>query len=206
MVYETILWRVPLGFQRTEKRLFCAKNLHGGCWCLGEVREGASLADQSRSHRVSDESAQVWRNDRHFVRKVHGQVLAELCQLDHSLREVDDIDHVDGGTIHAHAGLGGRDDRLRGLLVANDLNKAFQLVARIFHLDIIVIFVFLVAVAACVARVGQGGLVLDECRGSRKHDVVLDDLLQLRKVPAVPFSDPHGERVDVLVHLIEQGD
>ena len=39
-----------------------------------------------------------------------------------------------------------------------------------------------------------------------EHVVVLDQLTQLRKVPAVPLTDSHSERVEVFVELVQQAD
>ena len=39
-----------------------------------------------------------------------------------------------------------------------------------------------------------------------EDDVIVHNLRQLRKMPAVPFLNSHGEGVDVLIERIEDGD
>ena len=47
---------------------------------------------------------------------------------------------------------------------------------------------------------------LDERGALSEQEVVLDEFLELGEVPRVPLPHAHREGVDVLVHLIQQGD
>lgn len=47
---------------------------------------------------------------------------------------------------------------------------------------------------------------LDEGGALGVQVVVLNDLLQLREVPAVPFAHTHGEGVEVFIKLIQKSD
>lgn len=47
---------------------------------------------------------------------------------------------------------------------------------------------------------------LDVRRTPCEHVVVLDELAELREVPAVPLADSHSECVQVFVELIQQAD
>ena len=47
---------------------------------------------------------------------------------------------------------------------------------------------------------------LDELRAARKHVVILDDRLELREMPAVPFLDTHRKCIEVFVELIQESD
>ena len=49
-------------------------------------------------------------------------------------------------------------------------------------------------------------LYLDVCSTAGEHVVVLDELTQLRKVPAVPLTNSHCEGVEVFVELVQQAD
>ena len=90
---------------------------------LAKVVEGASLTDQSGTDRVSNQGSQVGRHNAHLVGQVGGELLSELGKFDHPLREVDNVDHVDGTAIHS-----GHDYRVGHLFVADDFNESRQLV------------------------------------------------------------------------------
>lgn len=49
-------------------------------------------------------------------------------------------------------------------------------------------------------------MYLDVRSTPSKHVVVLDELAELREVPAVPLADSHSERVEVFVKLVQQAD
>jgi len=94
------------------------------------------------------------------------QALAVLGERDDALRKVLNVDQVHLGDVGAHRRLGGVEDLARLGLVEDDLLDLRQLL------------------------LGELGLVADEVDQPSILVVVVDNLDQLREVPAVPLAAP----------------
>ena len=97
--------------------------------------------------------------------------------------KVGDVEMIDGGDVGSHGGTSGVENVSgEGIVVVENFSESLELVF------------------------GEGSLVADVGDDSSVLIVVGDDSNELGEVPSVPFSHSHGEGVDVLVELIEEGD
>lgn len=141
------------------------------------------MRDQAGTDDLADESGQVGSNDGHLGDEVGVERLAVVGKRDNALGEGHHVLHVGFGDVLAHTVLRGLDDALGNtLVIVNDSSEIVQVLVR------------------------QAGLVLDEEGELAVLAVVGHNLDKLREVPAVPFADTHGEGVDRLVELVDDGD
>lgn len=84
VVDESVLGRVVLGLECSEKGLLSSEDLDGGSGVLGEVEERSSVRDESGSNKLSNEGREVGRNGGHSVSEI-------LEQLDSVLGDGDDL-------------------------------------------------------------------------------------------------------------------
>jgi hypothetical protein len=109
--------------------------------------------------------------------------LSALIGVDDSLGKRADVDQVDLVDVASHTGSGGVQDVSRSsLVVLEDLLQGGE------------------------RLVGEGRTVTD---GDGEETVLVGvghELVQLGEVPSVPFSNSHGEGVQVLVELVGEGD
>lgn len=183
VVQETVLGGVTLGLQGTEKSLLGTENLNSGGGVLGQVGQATGVGDKTGSDDLTDESGKVRGDNAHLGDQVRVERLAVLGELDNTLGERDDVLHVSLGDLLTHAVLGGINDVLGNTLIV--LDESGNVVQ---------------------ALVVQVVLVLDEQSELGVTLVVGDNLDELGEVPGVPFADTHGESVDGLVKLVENGD
>ena len=182
MVQQTVLGGVALGLQGTEESLLGTEDLDGGGGVLGQVGQATGVGDKTGSDDLTDESSQVRGHNAHLGDQVGVERLAVLSELDNTLGEGDDVLHIRVGDLLTHADLGGINDVLRNALIV--LNEGGNVVE---------------------AFIGKALLVLDEQGELGVTLVVGDNLDELGEVPGVPFADAHGEGVDGLVELVENG-
>lgn len=77
MVDKTVLGRIVLGLQSTEKCLLGTEDLDGTGRVLRQAQQAAGVADQPRADKLADECGQVGCDGVHAV----PQVLGELCAV-----------------------------------------------------------------------------------------------------------------------------
>jgi hypothetical protein len=73
---------VGLGLQGPEKSLLGAQDLESTGGVLGQVGEGTSLLDQTRSHDLANQSRQVGGDGAHLLGQIAEEGAAVLGQLD----------------------------------------------------------------------------------------------------------------------------
>lgn len=137
------------------------------------------MADEPGSDGLADQSRQVGGNDIHLLSEVSPQALPVFSKLDNLLREIADVDQVDFADVTTHTGPRGIKDILRTSLVV---------VKNFLH--------FLKRV------LGKRCAITD--KDSKKSILmgVGNKLVELREVPAVPFSHSHEESVEIFVELV----
>lgn len=140
------------------------------------------VLDQTSTNGLANESRQVGSNVVHTLVEVSLETLAVLSQLDYAFSEVDNGEHVDLRDVSSHRGLSSSKDLFGALLVAEESLQGVQ------------------------KLVGRVLAALQQVNNASVQDVVIQDLDELGEVPRVPLTNTHGECVDVLVQLVQQGD
>lgn len=180
---STDLRGVTLGLERTEERLLGSEDLDSRGGVLGEVGERTGVGDEPGANGLSEEGREVRGDEVHLLNEVRLEVLPVLGEVDDTVREVGDVDEVDRGDVRSHRGASAVKDVLgSNFVIVQDL------------LDLLEI------------GLGEPGFVPDELGKLSVLVVVGDEPDKLREVPAVPLADAHGERVNVLVKLVGEGD
>jgi hypothetical protein len=183
VVQQTVLGGVALSLQGTEQSLLGTENLNGRGGILGKVGQATGVGDQTGSNDFANQGSEVRSNDAHLGDEVGVERLAVVGELVNTLGERDDILHVGLGNLLTHAVLGGINHALGNTLII--LNEGGEVVQ---------------------ALVSKGLLILDEESDLGIALVVGDNLDELGEVPRVPFANSHGESVDSLVKLVQDGD
>ena len=179
---EAVLGSVAASLESSEQSLLRPEDLHGAGRSLGQVGETARVGDQSGPHHVPDESGEVGSHQAHLGLEVGGELLAVVRQTNDTAGECLDVEEVDGRNVHPHGALAGVDDGLGPGAVHQNL---LQLLEQVL---------------------GQLLPVLDELHNPGVESILWHNFDQLWEVVGVPLSDPHGERVDVLVQLVQESD
>jgi len=180
VVDDTELGGVALGLEGSEEGLLGTENLDSRGGVLCEVGQGTGLGDETGTDGLADESSQVGSDNAHLGDEVVADRLAVLVEGDNALSERHDVLHVSVGDILTHGNLCGVDDAAgNGLVVVNNSGKVVQVI------------------------LGKSLLVLNQKSELGVLGVVGDDLDQLGEVPAVPFTDTHGEQVGGLVEVVD---
>lgn len=141
------------------------------------------MADQSGGNGLSNQGGQVWRNNVHLFHQIPPEVFPVFGEFDNSLGKGANVDQVDLVDITTHT-------RPRGV---QDISCPR-----------LVVFENLL----------QGGQrVVGQCRpvtnGHCEETILMcvgNELVELGKVPAVPFSNTHRKGVEILVELVGQRD
>jgi hypothetical protein len=183
MVDQSVFRCVALGLESTEESLFSTKNLNSRGGVFREVGEGTSVGDETGTDGVSDEGSEIGSDDTHLVGEVFLEGFSVIVEVDDSGSEIFDVEVIDGGDVGTHRGAGSVENvASEDVVVAEEFSERFEDFFRELR------FVS--------EKMNNFGVLV----------VVRDDPDELGEVPSVPFSDSHGERVDILVHLIEKGD
>ncbi|CRK24753.1 hypothetical protein BN1708_003876 [Verticillium longisporum] len=178
MVDDTVLGRVVLGLEGAEQSLLGTVDLDGGTRRLGKAENGTSVGDQAGTDEGADEGRQVGGKSAHASLEVRGQLSTVLRVRDDLAGEELDVLEIVGRDFGTHANLSSGLDR--GLeLLREDVGK--------------------VGVSEVLAHADK----VDETGVGK---VVVEDLGQLREVPAVPLLGSHGVNVELLVEIIEKLD
>mmetsp|Transcript_71989 Transcript_71989/g.158972 ORF Transcript_71989/g.158972 Transcript_71989/m.158972 type:complete len:327 (+) Transcript_71989:757-1737(+) len=138
------------------------------------------MGDQPGANDLADQSGQVGGHQIHLGLEVVMKGLSHICQFDDFTGEVLNVFHVHLDDILAHRHLQGFQNLIGHLFGATGLGQGL--------------------LVACIAisdtnNLGNLGI----------GDVVCDDPRELWKVPGVPLTNTHGEGVDVLVQVVQQG-
>lgn len=195
MVDETIFGSIAFGLEGTEKSLLGTENLNSGSWVLGEVGQATGMADEACCNRVTDESSKVGSDQVHLFMEVGLKGRSVVEKLDDAISKVGDVDEIDRRDVGAHRSVGGIQDALCSLLVAKD-------VCNLAHQGV---FIF-VGLRTLHGNGNKLALVANSLDDLGVLSIVGDHLDKLGEVPAVPFTDTHGEKVDILVELVKQSD
>jgi hypothetical protein len=141
------------------------------------------VTDQSSRNGLSNQSGQVGRNNVHLLNQVSSETLPVLGELDNTFGKGTDVDQIDLVDVTAHTGTSGvQYVSCSGFVIIEDLLHGWQ------------------------RLLGKGGTVTD---GDSKKTVLVcvgNELVKLGEVPSVPFSNSHGESVEILVELVGKGD
>lgn len=141
------------------------------------------MSDKLGANNLANKGLKVGSNSVHALLEELRESLAERNQLSDTLGPLLDLEGVSVVDVHAHRDFHSVDDLAGLLLVQND---GFELLLDIFGQ----------IVASGVTKVDNAGV----------NGVVIDNLGELREMPGEPLLQTHRERVDVLVHLLNQGD
>mmetsp|Transcript_8725 Transcript_8725/g.10580 ORF Transcript_8725/g.10580 Transcript_8725/m.10580 type:complete len:217 (+) Transcript_8725:586-1236(+) len=181
MKNQSILRRVALGLQRSEQGLLGAKDLDRAGGVLGQVRQAACMGDQPGANDLSDQSCQVGRHQIHLGLEVVMKGLPHIRQLNDFASKVLNVLHVHLNNVLAHGHLQSFQDLICNLFGATGLHQRLLF--------------------ACVA-ISDANDLGNLCISN----VVSDNLRELWEMPRVPFPNPHGKGVDVLVQVVQQSD
>lgn len=131
MVQQSVLGRVALRLQSTEKSLLRTQNLNSRCRVLGEVGQASGVRDQTSTNNLSDQGSQVGSNDAHLGNQVGVEGLAVLGKAHNAFGKGDHIFHVSLGDLLAHAVLGGIDNASSNTLIV--FHKGSQVVKTVLR-------------------------------------------------------------------------
>ena len=74
VVDETIFRCIVLGLQSTEEGLFSTEDLNGTGRVFGKTEQTASMADESCTDELTDQSGKVGSNSVHTIAKVFSEL------------------------------------------------------------------------------------------------------------------------------------
>ena len=140
------------------------------------------MCNKFRANNFTNKGLKVRSDSRHTLLEELGESFAEGNELCDALSPFFDLQSIVIIDVHTHRNLHGVNDLLGLLFVKSDgLNFIFLIFSQI--------------VASSVAQVHYASI----------NSIVIDNFGQLGEVPSEPLLQSHGEGVDVLVHLLNQG-
>lgn len=178
LVDDTVFGCVVLRSDRLEQGLLGTQNLDGGGWALRQVDQAASMADQSRAHKLSDHAGEVGSQSLHPVLEILLEGSPVIGQLNNLVTQRPNELLIDLADFSTHGDLGGS----LGVLLDVLGEDPTQIGVGCF----------------CPDSDSLDSLGVDE--------VVSDDLGEFGEVPAVPLPQPHHVVVDLLIQVVQQRD
>jgi len=141
------------------------------------------VSDQLRADNLTNEGLKVGGNGLHALSQILSQRLSESDQFSDALSPLFDLNGIVVVHVHTHGNLVGIDKLLSLFFIKHDGSNFF--------------LVFIGAVVSLsFEKVDQTGI----------DTVIVDDFGHLGEMPREPFLQPHRKGVDILVHLLDEGD
>lgn len=113
MVDETVFRSIVFGLQSSEQSLLSTQDLNSGSGVLGQVHQATSVADESSTDKLTDQSSQVGSDGLHSVPEVVGKLGSVFGDGDDLVTERVDVGHIRVGNLGTHRQLcGGLDSGL----------------------------------------------------------------------------------------------
>lgn len=182
MIENTVLGGISLGLQGSEEGFFCSQNLDGRSWVLDQVRETSTVRDKFGSNGFSDEGGQIWGNSHHLILEILGDVSSEFELFQESNSQFLERSEIQLSEFLSHTGFSSIQNLLGEFSFLNDFFDFREVI---------------------ISEINLVSELLDKLN---IDFIFSDNLSQLGKMPSVPFLNSHGESVEVLVELFQDGD